>query len=211
MASSSLRVRHPLLTSAALAGLVLLAGACSDDSSSASTGSGGAQSTVADTAAGSTTTVPAVDPRLASVVESLVADAAEFEVTLDAACVEERIAQLSAADLELLAAWADDADPDATVPALSDEGEAIGEGLNSCVAPSDTTDGAVAEAADPEIVEQAVALVVSEEGDSADQDCLRANLGRLSNEQLQILLDEGSASDNPELDPVFLAVVTCLE
>lgn len=197
--------RRLTVFAAAFAALLLAAG-CSDDRSSSSTSAAPSVSEPVTDSTGA-----GGDPGLATVVDGLLADAAEFGVTLDAACVEEQLAQLSDADLTLLQAWADDDDPEATIPSLSDEGEAVGEGLNACVAPGDTSDGAVTEAADPEVVEQAVALVVAEEGDSADQDCLRANLRRLSNEQLQILLDEGSGSDNPALDPVFMAVLTCLE
>ncbi|MEQ1699582.1 MAG: hypothetical protein ABMA25_05700 [Ilumatobacteraceae bacterium] len=209
--------RSLLAGSAAVAAL-LLGTACSDDSSTASTSAAPPVTAPADSATGSSVSTggdtggdPGGDPGLAPVVEGLLADAAEFGVSLDAACVEAQLGQLSEADLALLTDWANDDDPEATIPSLSDEGEAVGEGLNACVAPSDTSDGAVTEAADAEVVEQAVALVVAEEGDSADQDCLRANLRRLSNEQLQILLDEGSGSDNPALDPVFVAVLTCLE
>ncbi len=151
-------------------------------------------------------TSAATDTRVDVVVAAMERDAAEFGFTLDRACLAGLLGQLSDADLDLLVASAPDTSPDATTPALSPAGEALGEEVNGCITPGE----AAANPADPAVVEEAVQYVMEEEA-TADEECLRRNFGRLSDEQLQLMMSEGPASDDPALGDVFAAVLPCLD
>jgi len=93
------------------------------------------------------------DDRVAQITQYMVASAGDAGFALDAACVRDKIEQLSEDDLALLYSATFDTTPDATIPALSDEGEAIGESTSSCLP------GGGGEPGDPEVVAGAIAVV----------------------------------------------------
>ena len=156
-----------------------------------------------------TAAAPATDVIADDAVTSLVAmvteQASASGVELDQECVVETVELLNEADLALMAAAAAEASPDVTMPALSPEGEEIGASLTDCMMPK----GDVGEAADAATVAEAVAFVVSEEGDSVDQACLTERFSALGVEELRVLIDEGVATDNPLAERPFTAVWAC--
>jgi hypothetical protein len=131
--------------------------------------------------------------------------AAAAGVELEPQCVAEAVALLNEADLALMAAAATQSSPDATIPALSAEGEAIGESISDCV----VTNGDVGDVADAATVAEAVAFVVSQEGEAMDQVCLTEQFSALGAEELRVLIDEGSTTDNPLAERPFMAVWEC--
>ena len=146
-----LRAASPRLV-AAVCALALLAACGSDEATVKSTATASATDAVADDA-------------VTSVVAMVTEQASASGVELDQECVVETVELLNEADLALMAAAAAEASPDVTMPALSPEGEEIGASLTDCMMPK----GDVGEAADAATVAEAVAFVVSEEGDAVDQ------------------------------------------
>lgn len=187
----SLLAASPRLVAAACA-LALLA-ACGSD-----------EATVATTAAAPGTDAVTEDA-VTSVVAMVTDQAAASGVELDQECVVEAIELMNEADLALMAAAAAESSPDVTMPALSPEGEEIGASLTDCM----IANGDVGEAADAATVAEAVAFVVSEEGDAVDQECLTERFSALGVEELRVLIDEGVATDNPLAERPFTAVWAC--
>jgi hypothetical protein len=178
--------------------------ASSPDARTVTTGSGTADASTSP-ASPTTAEVPAAD-RVAAVATWLVDQAvAAGAPELDEDCVTDLLSQLGAADLALLEAAAADTSADATVPELSSEGEAIGEEVFSCL----PEPGTASDPADESVVDAAVEAVLAEEPD-VDEACLRSGFALLGTDELQVLLDEGSSSDNPKAQRVFLAVLGCL-
>ena len=151
-------------------------------------------------------TSAATDTRVDVVVAAMERDAAEFGFTLDRACLAGRVGPLSAGAHARRVGCGPATAPPPTPPPHSPAGEALGEEVNGCITPGE----AAANPADPAVVEEAVQYVMEEEA-TADEECLRRNFGRLSDEQLQLMMSEGPASDDPALGDVFAAVLPCLD
>ena len=184
--------------------IALLAACGSDESSATATATAPATDVVSATDADPTTGATPSD--LVETAAAMVTEqAAAAGVELEPQCVAEAVALLNEADLALLAAAATQSSPDATIPALSPEGEAIGESISDCV----VTNGDAGDVADAATVAEAVAFVVSQEGEAIDQVCLTEQFSALGVEELRVLIDEGSATDNPLAERPFMAVWEC--
>jgi hypothetical protein len=188
-----------------LAAFVVGMAACSSDAKSTAT-------TAADTAAAGAATSDAVptdatlsgdpDDARQTVAAFTIAQGAQFGYTLDEDCVAGVVAKLSDADVTLLAESTLDTAPGATSPPLSDEGEQLGTMVLDCAKTNTNTD----------LVEQASQTILgSANGGSLDPDCVRKSFSRLTDEQLQLVIDSGPESTDERLQPVGISLLDCLD
>lgn len=82
-----------------------------------------------------------------------------------------------------------------------------GETTATSAGPSDNS----AVLADAALVDAAVQFVVDEEGDGVDAQCLADEFSQMTAPELQVMIDEGSSSDNPLAQLPFMAVLNCFE
>lgn len=137
-----------------------------------------------------------------TVVAFTIAQGAQFGYTLDEECVAGVVAKLSDADVTLLAESTLDTAPGATSPPLSDEGEQLGTTVLDCAKTNTNTD----------LVERAAQTILgSANGGSLDPDCVRTSFARLTDEQLQLVIDSGPESTDERLQPVGISLLDCLD
>jgi hypothetical protein len=183
--------------------IALGATACSSGSSSSSSTSASSPSSGAVTTVGSTPVTSSGDPSTdrQAVVDFTVSRAAVVGYTLDPTCVTGVVAKLTDADAALLAKSTLDTAPDATAPVLSAEGEALGNSVLDCAIGSQDT----------ALVAAAAAKVLgSPGGNTLDADCVRTNMARLSDDQLNFYLGAETDSTDPRLQTIGFSLFDCL-
>jgi hypothetical protein len=178
--------------------LTVGAAACSSDSPSSSSTTAG---TAAGTAAGTTAAGDDAANR-ATVVSFTIEQGEILGYALDADCVTKVVAQLTAADAALLAAGTLDTAPDATTPILSAAGDALGTKIDDCAVGS----------TDTALVAKAVDTVMSSAGGSGlDRVCVEAAFARLSDVQLDLVVNAAATSStDPRLAPIGAELAKCL-
>jgi len=178
------------------AAAVLCLGACASD--------GGSADTTSTLTAAPTTMVNTADDAAnrATVVSFTVQQGEILGYEMDVNCVTAVVAQLSPADAALLAAGTIDTAPDATTPALSAAGDALGTKIDDCTVGS----------TDTALVAEAVETVLSSAGGSGlDRSCVEAAFSKLSDVQLNLVVDAAAtASTDPRLGPIGAELSTCL-
>lgn len=155
-----------------------------------------------DSSEPTTETTPALDPQREEIVDEMISAGEDVGFPLDRECLAGIVAQVPDADIPIIAAEIAEStatsigDADAgTVPAgtepldsmpqLSAEAEALGEQLISCVMGD----------ADPELVEQAVAVLAADEmSANFDMDCVENVLSTFDDETLQLIVDTGGTA-----------------
>lgn len=194
--------------------LVFATAACSSNATPATTSvtrgsSGGAVMAVAttpvETAPVASATAPVdsatADADRATVVSYTIQQAIKLGYQLDAACVAKVVAQLSGADAAVLAAGTENTAPDATSLALSDAGTKLGDTVIDCAKSSTNT----------ALVAQAVASVLaSPGGGDLDKVCVQRIIAKLSDQQLQAVVNSATDSTDPQLQPIGASLFQCL-
>jgi hypothetical protein len=179
------RLRRIVICSALAVGVA----ACSSDKKSAST---------------TTATLPAADSAAirATVVSFTLQQGTLLGYVLDVDCVTKIVAQLSDADAALLASGTVDTSPDATTPALSAAGEALGARIDECAIGSNDTD----------LVAAAVEKVMSSPGGvDLDLVCVEDAFSKLSDAQLHVVVESATDSTDARLQPIGVALFPCLK
>ena len=127
-----------------------------------------------------------------------VAQAKAKGFSLDAACVDKLVMELSDADAATLAAI--EGKTTSSSVSLSPAGQALGTQLQGCAASIASTAPTTIVAADPTMVKVAVDKIFST-SDSAllDRTCVETNLASLSKDQLQLIIESAPDSTDPKL------------
>jgi hypothetical protein len=187
--------------------LLFATAACSSNATPATTSvtrgsSGGAVMTVATTPVETAPVDSATaDADRATVVSYTIQQAIKLGYQLDAACVAKVVAQLSGADAAVLAAGTENTAPDATSPVLSDAGTKLGDTVIDCAKSSTNT----------ALVAKAVASVLaSPGGGDLDKVCVQRIIAKLSDQQLQAVVNSATDSTDPQLQPIGASLFQCL-
>jgi hypothetical protein len=176
--------------------VVALSGAgCGSGTKSAGTSATAAATTIASPTDGDDAA------NRATVVSFTVQQGTILGYTLDVDCVTKVVAQLSAADAALLAASTVDTAPDATSPILSAAGDALGTKVDDCAIGS----------TDTELVAKAIETVMSSAGGSGlDRSCVEAAFAKLSDTQLELIVNSATDSTDPLLQPIGATLFDCV-
>jgi hypothetical protein len=187
--------------------LLFATAACSSNATPATTSvtrgsSGGAVMTVATTPVETAPVDSATaDADRATVVSYTIQQAIKLGYQLDAACLAKVVAQLSGADAAVLAAGTENTAPDATSPVLSDAGTKLGDTVIDCAKSSTNT----------ALVAKAVASVLaSPGGGDLDKVCVQRIIAKLSDQQLQAVVNSATDSTDPQLQPIGASLFQCL-
>jgi hypothetical protein len=141
------------------------------------------------------------DADRATVVSYTIQQAIKLGYQLDPACVAKVVAQLSGADAAVLAAGTENTAPDATSPVLSDAGTKLGDTVIDCAKSSTNT----------ALVAKAVASVLaSPGGGDLDKVCVQRIIAKLSDQQLQAVVNSATDSTDPQLQPIGASLFQCL-
>lgn len=136
-------------------------------------------------------------------VDLIVSDAADRGFQIDSDCIAGIVDQLSDGDFAQLASEVVDGDSPAE---LSPEGEALIDSAIECVIGSN----------DGPLIAQVVEKLLTEEGADVDEECLRTNVPKLTDEQLQVVLESeygsaGQRSTDAQLENALLLLRDCID
>lgn len=177
--------------------LVTVGASCGSDSKTATSTSAAGKATTAttagassdsaagNTAAGTAGSSAGGDDRK-TIVDFTVTALTDGGFDPDPDCVAGIVDKLSDADVaQLLPSLA----ADAPAPELSAEGDALGKTiLDSCLVGSDNQ----------ELIDQVINKLLTEGNSGIDEECIRTNVAKLNDKQLQLVLDSQTGSTGPE-------------